>query len=66
MANTENEQRYIKNVKNSDLLIISVVFVINVIKIIDNEKNIIEITILKKSERYEKCAIEDALSKAVK
>tara|TARA_B100000767_G_C19609631_1_gene469270 strand:+ start:203 stop:325 length:123 start_codon:yes stop_codon:yes gene_type:complete len=38
----------------------------NVIKIIDNEKNIIEITILKKSEKYEKCEIEEALSKALK
>ena len=45
---------------------ISVVFVMNVIKIIDNEKNIIEITILKKSEKYDKCEIEEVLSKTLK
>ena len=45
---------------------ISVVFVMNVIKIIDPEKNIIEITILKKSEKYNKCEIEEVRNKTLK
>tara|TARA_B110000503_G_C6986698_1_gene345574 strand:- start:401 stop:520 length:120 start_codon:yes stop_codon:yes gene_type:complete len=38
----------------------------NVIKIIDNENNIIVIAILKKSEKYDKCETEEVLSKTLK
>tara|TARA_B100000767_G_C19708409_1_gene511633 strand:+ start:1001 stop:1120 length:120 start_codon:yes stop_codon:yes gene_type:complete len=38
----------------------------NVIKMIDNENNIIEITILKKREKYDRCEIEEVLSKTLK
>ena len=62
MADTEKEKRYKRNVKNSALSIISVVLVINTIMIIENEKNKIEIMILKKSEKYDKCEIEEVLN----
>tara|TARA_B100001059_G_scaffold226438_1_gene254788 strand:- start:3469 stop:3669 length:201 start_codon:yes stop_codon:yes gene_type:complete len=66
MADTEKEKRYKRNAKNSVLLIISVVLVINTIKIIENEKNKIEIIILKKSEKYDKREIEEVLKTALR
>ena len=66
MTNTENENRYKRKIKNSLLLMISVVLVTNVIRIIENEKNKIQIMILKKSERYVKCEIEEVLKTALR
>jgi hypothetical protein len=43
-----------------------VVLVINTIKIIENEKNKIEIIILKKSEKYDKREIEEVLNTALR
>tara|TARA_B110000008_G_scaffold177669_1_gene177159 strand:- start:573 stop:773 length:201 start_codon:yes stop_codon:yes gene_type:complete len=66
MAETEKEKRYKRNVKNSVLLMISVVLLTNAIKIIENEKSIIEIIILKKSEKYDKREIEEVLRTALR
>lgn len=66
MADTEKEKRYKRNAKNSVLLIISVVLVINTIKIIENEKNKIEIIILKKSDKYDRREIEEVLNTALR
>jgi hypothetical protein len=51
MANTEREHRAIRNLKNSDLSIISVVFVRKARKVIETRNNKIEIIIRKNSER---------------
>ncbi len=45
---------------------ISVVLLTNAIKIIENEKSIIEIIILKKSEKYDKREIEEVLRTALR
>tara|TARA_B100001093_G_scaffold290549_1_gene277436 strand:- start:159 stop:314 length:156 start_codon:yes stop_codon:yes gene_type:complete len=51
MANTEKENKNRRNLMKSNLCIISTVFVMKAINIIDKERTRIETIILKKSEK---------------